>query len=314
MFVPLAVLIIGLIILYKSSEYSIKYSVRLSKLMGITQLAIGFLLIAVITSLPELSIAILSSIEGEGLLSVGNLFGANIINMTLIFGIMAILTTVKAHKEDYKELIRTLSITSVVALVIILVGKINFLIGLFCIITFILFFYSIYKNNYKIRTKNIAYKGLKTVETIKTFFYTIGAILLVIISAKFVTDSAVTITQYFGVIESFIGATVIAMGTTLPELAISLTAIKRRNISLAVGDLIGSLVTNLTLILGVAALINPIIIGSLTIFLAIFMLITSMIFLFLTSAMRCSKLQGTILISIFIIYIISIINYQIFFI
>ncbi|MBU3904548.1 MAG: hypothetical protein KJ906_00145 [Nanoarchaeota archaeon] len=314
MFIEGIILLVGLIILIKSSEMSILYSIRLAKLLEVTQMAIGFLFISIITSLPEFSIAILSSLKGEGLLSVGNLFGANIINMTLIFGIMAILVTIKTSKEDYKQLIRTIAIISAVSLAFVFLNEIGFLFGLFCITTFVLFFYSIYKNSYKLKPKKIKYEGLKTVETVKTFAYAVASIILVIISAKFVTDSAIQIASLFGIAESLIGASILAIGTTLPELSISLIAIKRKNISLAIGDLIGSLVTNLTLILGSAAIIAPIVIGPVSKFLAIFLLFTSMIFLFLTSATTYGKKQGIILIILFFGYIIALLNYQIFFI
>ena len=312
MFIEGIILLIGLIILVKSSELSILYSVRLSKLIGISQMAIGFLLISVITSLPELSIAIISGLQGNGLLSVGNLLGSNIINICLIFGIMAIIATVRYNNQDHKELIRSISITSVIALILVFIGQINFLFGLFCIIVFCLFFYSIYKNHYRLRTKKLKYKGLKTIETVKALFYLLISIAFVMISSKFVTDSAISISQMFGIAETIIGATIIAVGTSLPELSIAIIAIKRGNYSLALGDVIGSLVTNLTLIFGITAMLGTIVIGDITHLLAMFLLFTNMIFLFLTSAMKCSKWQGIILLLMFFFYIFAILNYQLF--
>ncbi len=314
MFIPGIILVIGLAVLVKSSEMTIRYSVQLSKLMGISRMVIGFLLISVITSLPELSIAVISGIEGEGLLSVGNLIGSNIVNICLIFGVMALLATIRTHKEDYKELVRTLAITSMVAIIVVFLGEINFLFGIFAIATFALFFYSIYLNHYRLATKKLVYKGLRTIETIKVLFYLILSVILVIVSAKFVTDSSVTISQTLGIAESLIGATIIAVGTSLPELAISVTAIRKRNFSLAVGDIIGSVVTNLTLIFGITALFGPVIINDPVKFLAIFLLCVNMIFLFLASTMRFSKVQGAVLIAIFVIFVLAVMNYQIFFI
>ena len=314
MFIEAIILFIGLAILIKSSELSILYSVRLSKFLGISQMAIGFLLIAVITSLPELSIAVISGIQGEGLISIGNLMGSNIVNICLIFGVVSMLVTIRCARNDYKELLRSISITSVVALVMILLGKIGFLFGMFSLITFVLFFYSIYKNHYRLKTKRLTYRGLRTVAFIKTLFYTIVSIGLVLISSKFVTDAAISISQIIGISETIVGATILATGTSLPELAISITAIKRKNYSLAVGDIIGSLVTNMTLILGITAMLGPIIIDSATVFLALMLLIVNMIFLFMTSAMKCSRWQGIILIGVFFAFILAMVNYQIFFI
>ena len=134
-----------------------------------------------------------------------------------------------------------------------------------------------------------------------------------ITTAGTVTD--VDENEYFedgDIAETVIGATIIAVGTSLPELAIAISAIKSKNYSLALGDVIGSLVTNLTLIFGITAMLGTIVIGEITHFLAMFLLFTNMIFLFLTSAMKCSKWQGMILLAMFFIYLFLVLNYQLF--
>jgi len=227
---------------------------------------------------------------------------------------MILLSPIKISKEDYKELVKTVSITSVIALFVVLLGQINWIFGLFCIGVSVIFFYSVWRNNYKIKTKRIEYKGLKTIETLRTFTYTFISVVLVIISAKFVTDASIELSNIFGIAQSMIGATIIAVGTSLPEITITLSAIKRRNFSLALGDVIGSLVTNLTLILGITALLGTIVIDDITHFIAIFLLLVNMMFLFMTATMKGNKWQGIVLIATFFLFLIAIVNYQIFFI
>jgi len=314
MFIPAMTLILSLIVLVKSSEYSIKYSVRFSKLVGVSQMGIGFLLIGITTSLPELSIAILSGIAGEGMLSVGNLLGSNIIKMTLVFGITAIVTTIHLRGEMYREIIRAVAITSVITLVIILINQIDYLVGMLCLIVFALFFHDIYKKSYKIKTGTVAYSGLKTIETLKTLFYALTSIVIVIISAKLITDSAIILSDIFNISETLIGASILAIGTTLPELTISLTAIKRGNISLAIGDIFGATVINLTLVLGVLSMFGTVVLSGGAEMIVVFLLFSNMIFIFMSPSLKFGKIHGIILVSLFIVYLIIISYYEIFFI
>jgi len=173
MILNILILIISLIILAKASETSIKYSVRVSKLLGISQLAFGFLAISIITSLPELSIAIISALGGNPELGIGNLIGSSIVDISLVFGMLAFFKTIKPSHEDYKEIIRTISITSIVAFVFIMLGKMNIFFGIFSFTVFFLFFFSVWKSNYRLKVKRIKYKNLKIIETIKSLNYLI---------------------------------------------------------------------------------------------------------------------------------------------
>jgi cation:H+ antiporter len=128
---------------------------------------------------------------------------------------------------------------------------------------------------------------------------------MVVASAYIVTHSAITISKNFGIAEAILGATILSIGTTLPELSVNMAAIKKRDIGLAIGDTIGSLVTNLTLILGISSIINPITISNLESFLLGFFVLVSIIILFLATRMRFDKWTGVVLISIYVAYILS---------
>ena len=295
---------IALIVLAKSSSITIEKAVKLSQLSGINQIAVGFIFIAVATSLPELSIAIISSLQGEGILSVGNLVGANITNIALIIG-LASLVGFNLGKIFSARIEQAVIATAVIAFFMLVLGKISLVFGIFCVVLFYLFLSSVMKDGFVVGNGN---DKIKILEKLKAAIYLLLAVSVVVISAFVVTDSAVKLSRILGIAESLIGATVVAMGTTLPELSVGIAAIRKRNISILVGDLVGSLVTNLTLILGIVAVINPLaidkgIFAALASFIAI-----SLVFLLLSYRMKFGFREGFILLSLYTIYLIVMFN------
>jgi len=299
MLFEILLLIIGLALLVKFSDYTIKNCVKLSKLTGISQIAIGFILIAVATSLPELTIAITSSVEGEGILSFGNLVGANISNLALIFGLVAISGFTISRKE-FDEIADAIIVTSVIAIFLFFLGFADAVFGLFCLILFFMFSDIVMKSGIKIKN----YKtNLKTPEIVKSIAFVLVSVAFVIIGAYITTNSALNLARIFGMAETAIGGTILAIGTTLPELSVGIAAIRKRNVDLAIGDGIGSIVTNLTLILGIASIIHPITFESVTNILLISLIVINIIFLFLARRLKFGKKEGIILILIYVVYL-----------
>ncbi|MEM7820904.1 MAG: hypothetical protein QW751_01735 [Candidatus Aenigmatarchaeota archaeon] len=305
-FMTLNVFVVSLVLLVLTSQAAIKYSVRFAKLTGISQLAIGFLLLAVATSLPELSIAVLSSLYGEGLLSVGNVLGANISNLLLIFGVLALIRNFAIKKEQYGQVLRAVTVTTLIAFVAYLLGFINMIFGLTLLVMFFIFSWTIMRSGYSTdRTKPDS--SAQTVA--KTGAIVLGCVTLVVLSGRLVTDAAITIAGELGVGESLIGATILAIGTTLPELSVNIAAIRRGAIGLAVGDSIGSIITNLTLVLGTAATINSITLGPVERAVALAFIGTALLFLFLSARATFNRRLGLILLGLYALYIIGISTY-----
>lgn len=304
MILEVALFSISLIILAKSSSITIEKAARLSRLSGISQIAVGFIFIAVATSLPELSIAIISSLKGEGILSVGNLVGANITNIALIIG-LASLVGFNLGKIFSVRIEQAVIGAVAIAFFILVLGQIGIVFGIFCILLFYLFSSSVMKDGFVAGNGN---NKIRMIEKIKASIQLILAVAVVIISAYVVTDSAVKLSRELGIAESLIGATVLALGTTLPEMSIGIAAVRKRNMSIFVGDLVGSLITNLTLILGIVAILNPLAIDiSITAALASFIAV-SIVFLFLSYRMKFGMKEGFILLSLYAIYLIVMFN------
>jgi cation:H+ antiporter len=286
----------------KSSSITIDNAVKLSNLSGISQMAIGFIFIAVATSLPELSIGIISSLQGNGILSFGNLIGANISNLTLVLGAIA-LVGFNLGRIYSVQIEQSIIITTAIAIFLIVLGRSDFVFGIFCLAVFYLFSSYIAKVAVEVEVK-----GLKSIEIIKAIFKLLLSISLVIISAYIITNSSIALADSLGIAESVVGATILAIGTTLPELSVSLAAVRKRNISLAVGNIVGSIVTNLTLIFGIVSVINPIALGH-DVTTALYSLIAvNLIFLFLAYRMKFGTREGMFLLSVFILYLIILLS------
>lgn len=299
MLIEVLFLLAGLLLLVKASNITINRAAALSQLSGISQVAIGFIFIAIATSLPELAIGIISSVSGEGILSVGNLIGADIANLALVFGIMCFLGF-NIGRIYSVRIEQALILTAGIGLFIIILGQIGIAFGVFCLLLFYLFSSSVMKEGVVTPTE----EGIKTIKIVEAAGMLLVSVSLVIISAYIVTTYAIQISMYLGVAESIIGATILAIGTTLPELSVNVSAIRKGNISLAIGDLIGSLVTNLTLILGLVAIINPLTIGYNIVFIAFFMIVTNILFFAMAKRMNFGYKQGIALLGIYATYLI----------
>lgn len=303
MFFEVFALAISLAALAKSSQLTIKFAERFSILTGIGKVAIGFILIAVATSLPELSIAIFSSINGEALLSVGNVIGANIMNLAFIMGIASFMAVIRISKSNFNEIVKAVSLVSLLAMPIIFLDVIWWVFGSVCLIAFVFYVKSIMKKEFK-RNKTVI-SGLASIEVIKTLFALLASVSAVIIFSAFVTDSAVSIAKILGVMESLIGATVLALGTTLPELSVAIVAIKRKDIDIVIGDTAGSIITNMTLVLGIASLANPVYLGGIIKYSAVAMIVINFAFLALASSGKLGKKSGIFLLALFASFLIS---------
>jgi len=250
----LPVLVFSLFLLAVLSERVIGYVLALSRIFRLSEMAAGFLLLSVTTSLPELTVSILAALAGEGGLSVGNVLGSNIANLTIIIGLAVFLTgtEVLIKGQSQKELVKFLFLSSMIPLFIVQRGSLGPVLGTVLLILFIYFGVTISKKTEKTEPAEPAKKGDTALVTVK---FAVGVALIIVFS-KLVVDSSIEIAEFVGLAPSIIGATIIGLGTSIPELATTMQALKRRLFGMALGNLLGSCVTNITLILGLSSLIS----------------------------------------------------------
>ncbi|MEM4366949.1 MAG: sodium:calcium antiporter [Candidatus Anstonellales archaeon] len=308
-------LLVSLAVLAKSSSTVVESAVKLSNFFGISQLAVGFILLAVATSLPELSVSVLSSTAGEGAIAAGNVFGSNIANILLVLGLGGFIYGLKIGKGTLNDIAIVLLLTTIISAYIIFnssIGKqsLGFLEGVILLLLFGGYVaYTLSKKSVDGNRIGVITKK----EALYSFMFFSGGILVVLVSASFVVDSAVSLSRMLGISESFIGATIIAVGTSLPEISIDLQAIKKRRYGLALGDAIGSNMTNITLVLGTAAaihsisLIMPVFIAAL-----LFAVVSNVLLLYVASINKqLNRLGGAIFLIIYLIYLATIFYLQI---
>ncbi|MBU0530213.1 MAG: calcium/sodium antiporter [Candidatus Aenigmatarchaeota archaeon] len=299
----LITLALGLFLMYKSSAWVIKYSLTISRVLGISSFVIGFILVSVITSLPELFVSIFAVWQNEPNLAVGTILGSNMSDITLVIGMVAIFAgTIHMKKKETLHLIELLFITSLITIFIFQTGSLTQIHGLILLALFGFLMHRLYKKG---RVSKEVYQDEEKTKLPQLLGKFLTSIAILIISSRLVVDSALAMADYFLVATSFIGLTLVAFGTSLPELSVELRAVKRKEYSFAMGDLFGSAITNITLVLGVMSLISPTTINviSLTSLMPYMLVAIMFIWYVFSSKKKITRFEGLVLIMIYMLFI-----------
>ena len=266
MFFSIFMIVLGFGLLVLGADFLVRGSSNIAKKFHIPEMLIGLTIVALGTSAPELIITISSATSGANDLILGNAIGSNLCNLLLILGLMCVIRPIEIEKDAVKVHIPMAFISAVIILcfsfgIFSTPNVIDRRDGIILIIMFILYFsYPIFteikdiKKAYKENMKSDKFKDIKISASI--FFIIIGIVLLKY-GGDFVVDYATNIAMEFNVPERVIGLTIIAIGTAMPELVTSIVAVIKKDTDLAVGNLVGSCVLNLFLILGVGAILIP---------------------------------------------------------
>ncbi len=313
---PLLYLLLSAVVLAKSAEIVVNSLTRLSRYFGISQFAIGMVLLAVVTSLPELSVAVVSASIGEGAISAGNVFGSNIANIFLVLGLGAFLYGAKVPRKNTGEIALVLLLTTVLSAYIVfnstVVGRaLGLMGGSILLVLFAGYVYHLLREKRKISNSPANGKINKS-KALKAFITFVAGIIVVFISSGFVVDNAVITAREFGVAESFIGATIIAVGTSLPEISTGLQALRKKKYGIAIGNAIGSNMTNMTLVLGTTAVISEIHVN-LPIFVAalLFAIVANAILLYYAAVREdMGRYSGVMMLAMYALFLIVIAGVQ----
>jgi cation:H+ antiporter len=258
----------GFGLLYYGADWLVKGSSSLARSLGITPMVIGLTVVAFGTSTPELVVSVISAAKSKSMIAVGNVVGSNICNIALILGTAALFSPIRSHPTVVRRDIPIMVAVTVYLLVLSLDSRLGRLEGFSLVTGVILYTYLNYYWARKAKAAgNIVRAEALSVETaeivyvhsrFKQLLMTLAGIAGVIFGAELVVDAAVTVMTTLGVSEKFIGLTVVAFGTSLPELATSVVAAIRKEMDISIGNLVGSNVFNLLSVLGFAALLRPI--------------------------------------------------------
>ena len=250
-------LAIGFVLLIKGADYFVDGAAAAAKLMKISTLVIGLTVVAFGTSAPELAVSLSAAVKGSNSIALGNVVGSNILNFFLIMGISAIITPIAAKKvvlkRDYTISLVAAALVLVLGFAGLRLGRIDGIVLTACIIAYVVFLI--------ISSKKSGQAGddeeFKTLSPLKCVLFIIIGLAGVVLGGQLVVTGAQTIAAWLGMSEALIALTVVALGTSLPELVTSVMAAKKGETDLALGNVLGSNIFNLLLILGVSSAIRP---------------------------------------------------------
>ena len=270
MILSILLIIVGFILLIKGADFLVLGASGVAKKLRISEMVIGLTIVAMGTSMPELMVSLTSAIEGYADISLGNIVGSNLVNVLFILGLCAIIKNLAISKESRKVDIPVSLLVTILLFFFCLNGGTEKIItrteGIILLVIFVIYLGYLLINARKIEKddnkKVVEEKTIKENKNNKTFILNCVKIIVGIIALKFgadfVVDNAVIVAETIGISEKIIGVTIIAIGTSLPELVASVTAVLRNENDLAVGNIVGSNIFNILLILGVSSTISPI--------------------------------------------------------
>ncbi|WP_226086820.1 calcium/sodium antiporter [Mesobacillus sp. S13] len=310
-------LAIGFALLIKGADYFVEGSSKIATLLRVPPLLVGLTIVAFGTSSPEATVSIIAAMEGSSEVSLGNVIGSNIFNITLVVGITAMINplaveTMTIRKEIPFTLLASVALAAVANDIALDMANINLIgrsEGIILLLFFMIFLYYIIEialNNREPASSVAADAGRGTWG--KNIFFTLAGLAAIIFGGDLVVDNATEIALSLGMSETLVGLTIVAVGTSLPELITSITAALKKKSEIALGNIVGSNIFNILFVLGTSATISPLAVND-KIFtdIALMIILTAVLLIFSRSKFKISKVEGAILAAGYIVYLIYII-------
>lgn len=314
MFLECVVLLVGFVCLIKGADYFVDGSAALAAIFKVPGLVIGLTVVALGTSVPELAVSVSAALQGSNEIALSNVVGSNIFNLLVVLGSCALLHEVPVEgailKRDFPVAIGStvfvLLATSVAALfgrslfqtsMTADVGLVNRLTGLILIVCFLVYIVGLVVSA---RKHSAEEKETASLPMWKCLLFILAGLLLVVIGAKAVVYGAREIAEALGMSETLIGLTIVAAGTSLPELVTSIAAAKKQQTGLAVGNAIGSNIFNLMFILGISAVIHPVAFNMASVYdMLILIVVTVVTMIFAIRGKSLNRWEGLIMILLY---------------
>ncbi len=302
--VNLLLLLVSLFVLIKSADFAIKYSSILAKIFRWPEFIVSFFLISFISLLPEATVSIISAIKGNPELGLGTLLGSNVADLSLVFGLAAVFSFsgIKVKSQILRNTFIYL-ILLFVPLILGFDGKYTRVDGIILIFVGALFFIRMYIESNRFRKKYVFVKKEPFLKSLVFLILSLGFLLL---SAYFTVRFATNLAYDLNLPAMFIGLTMIAIGSCLPELIFCIKSVRSNHDDLALGDLFGTVIADATLVLGLVALISPFTFNPVNIYVTGLAMFLACLFaiIFMKTNKTISKLEGLILILFYILFLI----------
>ena len=300
-------LVVGFVLLIKGADFFVDGSSGIAKKLRIPSIIIGLTVVAMGTSLPEAAVSVSAGLKGSNSLAISNVLGSNFFNLMVVVGMCAVMSPIVVQKDVVK---RDIPISIGAAIMLLVLGGIGMTLGridaIILLVLFVIFIVSLVLLALKARRESDEPDEDED-EKIRPIWlcliFIVGGAIAIMIGGDAVVDSATNIATAFGMSETLIGLTIVAVGTSLPELVTSMVAAKKGESDLALGNVIGSNVFNIVFILGASAVLSPMTVDILSVYDTLVLLFVSVLTLvFAKTSKRFSRAEGAVMIAIYAIY------------
>ena len=312
------ILVIGFVLLIKGADYFVEGSSSVAKKFKVPSLIIGMTIVAMGTSLPELAVSVTASMAGNNTLAVSNVAGSNIFNLMVVCGACALFTPLTIEKntlmKEFPFSIFCAGLLVVMGYLGMSLGRVD---GVILLVIFAVYLFWMIQSAKKARTSGdkleaeeeaLAEEEIKILPMWKCIVFIIGGMIAIKFGGDFVVDGASAIAAGFGLSQTLIGLTIVAFGTSLPELVTSIVAPRKDEVDMALGNAIGSNVFNILMVLGIASAISPIsIITENIIDLCVLIVFTICVWIFAGTRKKIGRIEGFSMVALYLIYAVYII-------
>ena len=295
-------LLVGFVLLIKGADFFVDGSSSIAKLLKIPSVVIGLTIVALGTSAPEAAVSITAGISGSNEIAVSNVVGSNIFNMLMVVGVCAIIKSFELDKNILKRDFPVNITANAVLLIMMLIGSVlSRTNGILLLVMMVIYIVWLVVNALKNREEGS--DEIKTLSPVLSVIYIIGGLAAVIFGGDLVVDNATVLAKAMGWSETFIGLTIIAIGTSLPELVTSVVASKKGENGLALGNVVGSNIFNIMFILGLSSSISPIAVDSRAIInTALLLGVTIAMYVLCVARKKLGRVEGIIMVSLYAVY------------
>lgn len=293
-------LIVGFVLLIKGADIFVDGSSSVAKLMKIPQFIIGLTIVSMGTSAPEAAVSISASLAGNNEISIGNVIGSNLFNLLMVVGICSIISPMNVDKNIKKFDFPLSIILAGLTLVLCLDNRLSRIDGIILLVLFVLYLFKTIRTALKNKTEE---EDGKKMSPLKSIIFIVLGLAAVVVGGDFVVDNAVIIAENLGMSQTLIGLTIIALGTSLPELVTSIVASRKGENGLALGNVVGSNIFNILFVLAASVAISPIpVLSSAIIDLAVLIGVSIVMLLMIVKDDKYSRLNGIIAVLMYAAY------------
>ena len=294
-------LVFGFFLLIKGADFFVDGSSATAKRLRIPSLIIGMTIVAMGTSLPETSVSVSASLADKNDLSISNAVGSNIFNLMVVAGLCAVLCPLPVEKEAmHRDFPISIAAAGLLLGIGTYCGEIPRWGGIVLLAAFVLFLYLMVHSAFKARSESSEDEEIKTLPMWRCIMYMIGGIAAIAVGGRMVVNGASDIARTFGMSDNLIGMTIVALGTSLPELVTSIVAAKKNELDMALGNVIGSNIFNILFVLGIASSISPIGFTNFNcIDTAVLIAVSGLVYIFCLPKHRLVRWQGVSMLTVY---------------